>query len=282
VFGDAGLTKLDLARHYAGVADVMVPHVRDHPLALHSFPQGVEGSGYFVKDAPKHFPDWIRTVEVPKREGGTIHHVLANDAATLVYLAGQNVVTPHVWTSRADRLERPDRLVFDLDPPGGRFDDVRATARRLGELLLGLGLEPFAMTTGSRGIHVVTPVRRSADFDAVRAFTREVAEALVAEDPETLTVEHRRARRGERIFVDVGRNAYGQHAVAPYAVRPLGTAPVATPLRWEELEDPGLDPQGWTVRTIGARLEDAGDPWAGMARHARALGPARRALEGRA
>ncbi|MGH2979907.1 MAG: non-homologous end-joining DNA ligase [Solirubrobacterales bacterium] len=281
LFPDAGLTKLDLARHYAEIAGVMVPHVRRRPLTLHSFPQGVRGDGYFVKDAPQHFPGWIATVAVPKREGGTIHHVLANDGATLAYLAGQNAITLHRWTSRADRLERPDLIVFDLDPSTQRFAEVRAAARALGDLLRDVGLEPFAMTTGSRGLHVVTPVRRTADFDVVHPFARAVAAALVEHDPGVMTVEFRRARRGERIFVDVGRNAYGQHAVAPYAVRALPGAPVATPLRWEELGDRGLDPQGWTVATIGDRLADGGDPWIGMARKARALGPARRALERR-
>ena len=281
VFPQAGLTKLDLARHYADVAPAMVPHVRDRPLALQSFPRGVAGEGFFLKDAPRHFPDWIATAEVPKREGGTVRHVLANDAATLVYLAGQNVVTPHVWTSRVDRLERPDRLVFDLDPSNRRFGEVRAAARRLGELLRGLGLEPFAMTTGSRGLHVTVPLRRTADFTAVHAFARDVARALVAQDPGGLTVEFARDKRGERIFVNVNRTRYGQHAVAPYAVRPLPTAPVATPLRWEELDDPGLDPRGWTVATIGERLAEVGDPWRGIAAHARSIGPARRALQGR-
>lgn len=281
VFPDAGLTKLDLARHYATVGDVMVPHARGRPLALQSFPQGVGGAGFFLKDAPGHFPDWIATVTVPKREGGTIDQVLADEVATLVYLAGQNVITPHVWTSRADRLERPDRLIFDLDPTVYDFAEVRAAAQSLGDLLRGIGLEPFAMTTGSRGLHVVTPLRRTEDFDAVHAFARDVATALVQLDPESLTVEFRRANRGDRIYVDVARNAYGQHAVAPYAVRPLPGAPVATPLRWEELDDRRLDPQGWTITTIGDRLGDGGDPWAGMARHARAVGPARRALERR-
>ena len=278
LFPDVGLTKLGLARHYAGVAEVMIPHVRGRPLALQSFPQGVEGDGYFVKDAPRHFPGWIATAAVPRREGGTIHHVLANEPATLVYLAGQNVITPHAWTSRADRLEHPDRVIFDLDPTTGRFGEVRAAARALGGLLRDLGLVPFAMTTGSRGLHVVVPLRRTADFDTVHGFARSVAVALVADDPRTRTLEFRRARRGERIFVDVGRNAYGQHAVAPYAVRPLPRAPVATPLHWEELDDRGLDPQGWTVATIADRLAGGGDPWHGLSRSARALGPALRAL----
>lgn len=279
IFPGAGLTKLDLARHYADVADAMLPHVRQRPLTLHSFPGGIGAAGYFVKDAPRHFPDWVARVAVPKREGGTIHHVLARDAATLVYLAGQNAIALHVWPSRSDRLERPDRLVFDLDPATDRFAEVRAAARAAGDLLRDVGLAPFAMTTGSRGLHVVTPLRRTADFDVVRPFARAVAEALVAQAPARLTVEFRRARRGERIFVDVGRNAYGQHSVAPYSVRAIAGAPVATPLHWDELRDRRLDPQGWTMATIGERLAEAGDPWSGMAECAQSLGPARRALD---
>jgi bifunctional non-homologous end joining protein LigD len=260
------------------VGGAMVPHVRGRPLALQVFPRGVGEDGHFLKDAPGHFPGWVRTATVPRREGGAIHQVLGNDVATLVYLAGQNAVTLHIGTSRADRLERPDRVILDLDPPGGSFDAVRAAARAAGELLRDLGLRPFAMTTGSRGLHVVAPLRRTAAYGEVHGFARAAAEALVAGDPDGLTTEFRRAKRGDRIYVDVGRNAYGQHAVAPYAVRALPAAPVATPLRWEELDDPDLDPQGWTMTTIGDRLARGGDPWEDIAAQARALGPARRAL----
>jgi len=276
---DVGLTKLDLARHYAAVADAMLPQVRERPLTLHSFPAGIGENGYFVKDVPRHFPKWIATALVPKREGGAIRHVIARNAETLVYLAGQNAIALHVWPSRADRLERPDRLVFDLDPSAHRFAEVRAAARALGDLLRDIGLTPFAMTTGSRGLHVVTPVRRTTDFNAVRPFVRELAELLAKQDPARLTVEFRRKRRGDRIYVDVGRNVYGQHSIAPYSVRALPGAPVATPLHWEELGDRRLDPQGWTVATIGHRLADLGDPWSGIHRHAGGLGLARRALE---
>ena len=228
---------------------------------------------------PAYYPSWIATVEVPRRGGGSIRQALANEGATLVYLAGQNVVTPHVWTCRADRLELPDRLVFDLDPSNTRFAEVRAAARELGSLLRELGFVPFAMTTGSRGLHVVVPLRRTAPYDEVHAFARDVAAVFAAGDPSKLTTEFHINRRGERIFVDVGRNAYGQHAVAPYAVRGLPDAPVATPLRWEELDDPALRSQRWSIRTVRARLDTAGDPWRQIGRHARALGPARRELE---
>jgi bifunctional non-homologous end joining protein LigD len=277
LFPEAGLTKLDLARHYERVAPPMVPLVRDHPVAMHAFPGGVERHGYFMKDAPDHFPDWIDRVTVKKR-GGTLTHVLANSAATLVYLANQNCVTPHIWTSRADRPRQPDRVVFDLDPPGTRFSDVRAAARALGDILRALGLEPFAMTTGSRGLHVVTPIRRGLDYEEVRGFSRRVARLLADQDPRRLTTEFHKAKRGERIFIDVNRNAYAQHAVAPYAVRPRPAAPVATPLRWEELGERGLGPDRWTIPTIGARLDAEGDPWGGFRGAARSLRGALRDL----
>ena len=276
--GEGGVTKLDLARHYAAVGEVMVPHVRDRPLALQGFPHGIEEGGFYLKEAPKHFPDWIARAEVPKREGGVVHHVLANDPATLVYLAGQNVITPHVWTSRADMLERPDRLIFDLDPSKDDFAEVRATARGLGSLLRELGLEPFAMTTGSRGLHVTVPLRRTADYPDVQAFARDVAALFAAAHPDALTTEFHIEKRGARLYLDINRTRYGQHAVAPYAVRPLAGAPVATPLHWEELDDATLGPQSWSVATIGARLSEVGDPWSDIAGGATAIGPARAAL----
>jgi bifunctional non-homologous end joining protein LigD len=270
MFPKAGLRKIDLARHYERVAPLMVPLVRDHPVAMHSFPAGVDGPGFFAKDVPRHFPDWIKRVTVPKR-GGTVTHVLANDAPTLVYLANQNCVTPHIWTSRADRPREPDRIVFDLDPPGTRFADVRAAARMLGEILRDLGLVPFAMTTGSRGLHVVVPIRRRRDYSEVFEFARGVGRTLGDRDSRRLTTEFRKAKRDERIYIDIRRDAYAQHAVAPYAVRPRPTAPVATPLHWEELDDSRLRPDRWTIATIGDRLSSADDPWGRFRGSTRAL-----------
>jgi bifunctional non-homologous end joining protein LigD len=200
-----------------------------------------------------------------------VTHVLANDAATLVYLAGQNVVTPHIWLSRADEPRRPDRLILDFDPSGEGFADVRAAAREAGSRLRDAGLVPYAMVTGSRGIHVVCPLRRGPSFSEVHGWARALAEEMVRDDPRRLTLEWHKAERGERIYVDVNRIAYAQHAVAPYGVRPRPQAPVAMPVHWEELSDRRLRPDGWTVATAGGRLEDAGDPWKGMARRARKL-----------
>lgn len=269
VFPQPNLRKLDIAHHYERVAPLMLPYVRDRPLALQAYPDGIEGDGYFMKAVPKYFPDWVKRVTVDKK-GGTITHALAQDAATLVYLAGQNVVTIHTWLSRADKPHQPDRLTLDFDPSGGGFTEVRAAARAAGERLRDLGLATYAMTTGSRGVHVVCPLRRGPGFDEVHAFARALAEKMVAEDPDHLTLEWHKADRGKRIYVDVNRIQYAQHAVAPYAVRPRPTAPVAVPLHWDELQDPTLRPDRWTVENIGPRL-DEGDPWEGMMRHAHAL-----------
>jgi bifunctional non-homologous end joining protein LigD len=265
-----GITKGELADYYAAVGPVMVPHVRDRPVTMHIYPRGIEGGGVIVKQVPKHFPDWIKRVTVRKR-GGTVTHVVANRPETLVYLAGQNCVTVHTWLSRADKIERPDRLIFDFDPEHERFAEVRAAARALGDVLHDLGLAPHAMTSGSRGIHVTVPLRRTRSFEDVRAFAEAVGQRLVEQDPKRLTMEWSRAKRGDRIYVDVGRNAYAQHAAAPYSVRAKPGAPVATPLRWDELGDRRLGPRRWTIRSLPDRLAEVGDPWKDIARHARAL-----------
>src|SRR3954453_23303229 len=193
LFPRAGITKLDLARHYETVAPAMLPYVSDRPLAVQAFPKGIEQHGFFMKAVPAYFPDWIDRVTVKKR-GGTLTHVLANDAAPLVYLAGQNVVTPHTWLSRADEPAQPDRLIVDFDPsaPGG-FADVRAAAREAGERLRDAGLATYAMVTGSRGIHVVCPLKRGAGFTDVHRFAKALAQEMVEDDPRRLTLEYLKA-----------------------------------------------------------------------------------------
>ena len=183
LFDRPRVTKLDLARHYERVGEAMLPHVRGRPVALEAFPRGIEGGGYYMKSVPKHFPDWIETAKVAKR-GGSLTQVVAENAATLVYLAAQNVITPHIWLSRIDEPRKPDRLIIDLDPnPGIGFAAVRAAARDAGDRLRDAGLVPFAMVTGSRGVHVVCPLRRGPDYKAVHTYARSIADAMVADDP---------------------------------------------------------------------------------------------------
>jgi bifunctional non-homologous end joining protein LigD len=272
-----GITKAELARYYATVAPAMLPHISGRPLNLERYPDGIDGPRIIQQRAGAHFPSWVPRVSVPTRDG-TVTHVLGGDAATLVYLAGQGCITVHPWLSRADRLDRPDRLVFDLDPTADAQDQVRAAAIALGALLRELDLEPFAMTTGSRGFHVVVPLVRRASFTEVRRFANDVARIAAARDPR-LTLEQRRSARQGRIFVDVLRNAYGHTAVAPYAVRSRAGAPVAAPLRWDELRDPATTPVRWSLKTMPRRLANSGDPWADIRSAARTLTTARRRAE---
>jgi bifunctional non-homologous end joining protein LigD len=274
LFPADGITKADLARYYAAVAPAMVPHVRDRPLNLWRWNRGIEAPVVVQQEIPRGAPDWVRRVRVPRRRGGSVCHAVGGEAATLVWLANQNCVTPHAWTSRADRPHQPDRLVFDLDPPDdrdGHLAAIRAGALALGELLREIGLEPFAMTSGSRGLHVVAPLRRGPGSDVVRAVAGALAEEVAERRAAELTTSWRKAGRGGRVLVDAARNTYAQTAVAPYAVRARPGAPVATPLAWGELEDPELHPRRWTLATVPERLAAHGDPWEGIAKAAAPL-----------
>jgi bifunctional non-homologous end joining protein LigD len=277
LFPSAGLTKAELVGYYARVAPVMLPHLAGRPLSFERYPDGVAAEGFMQKNASDHFPAWLRRVRLAK-QNGVVDHVVAEDPGTLIYLANQACITFHVWLSRIDQVNYPDRLVFDLDPSDDDFAKVRWAAREARALLEELGLVPFLQVTGSRGLHLWVPLDRSADFDQVRQFASDVAERLVARRPRELTTAQRKAKRGDRVFVDVARNAYAQTAVAPYSVRARPQAPIATPIEWAELEDPKLGPQRYTVRNIFRRLARKRDPWAEIERHARPLHPAQERL----
>ncbi|MDQ1049803.1 non-homologous end-joining DNA ligase [Streptomyces sp. V4I2] len=278
--GDGGAkeyTKGDLVDYYRSVAPFMLPHLRGRPLMLERHPDGIEGPRFMQKNTPENYPEWITRVELAK-EGGTVCHTVCDDTATLLYLADQAALTLHRWLSRVGRVERPDRMVFDLDPSGDTVDfaAVREAAVLLGELLDELKLPSALMTTGSRGLHVVVPVDGHHDFDEVRTFARDVADTLVAGHPDRLTTAARKKERGERLYLDVQRNAYAQTAVVPFTVRAKPGAPVATPLAWSQLDDPGLDARRWTVADAVDQART--DPWAGVMSRGRSLGPARRRL----
>ncbi|MBX9365361.1 non-homologous end-joining DNA ligase [Streptomyces sp. WAC04114] len=274
--GDAKeYTKADLVDYYRAVAPFMLPHLRGRPLMLERHPDGIDGPTFMQKNTPDHYPEWIRRVELAK-EGGTVRHTVCDDTATLLYLADQASITLHRWLSRSDRIDHPDRLVFDLDPSGDDFEAVREAARLLGELLDELELPSALMTTGSRGLHVIVPLGGRHDFDEVRAFARDVADTLAAAHPDRLTTAARKKERGDRLYLDIQRNAYAQTAVAPYTVRARPGAPVATPITWEQLDDPELHARRWTVADAVEQART--NPWSGLLSRGRALGPARRRL----
>lgn len=273
-----GVTKADLAGYYETVAEPMLAHIAHRPLNLERYPDGIDGERIMQQRAGKYFPAWIGRVEVPAAKG-TVEHVVARDAATLVYLAGQACITLHPWLSRTDRLDRPDRLVIDLDPSREDLDAVRRAALLFGQLLRELELRPWAMTTGSRGYHVVVSLQRRADFDTVRAFARDLGELAVRREPRLFTTEQRKTKREGRILIDIQRNAYAHTSVAPYAVRARPNGPVATPLHWEELEDSATHPQRWTVSSLPERIGREGDPWHDIDRSPASLTGARKRLD---
>jgi len=270
-----GISKEDVARYYADVADTMLPHLSDRPVNMQRFPDGVKGQSFYEKRVPDHFPGWVARVAVRTRDGSQ-EQVVVNDDRTLVYLAGQACLTPHAWLCRQDRLDAPDQMVFDLDPSGDDLDAVRRATRLTGESLEELGLPAFVKTTGSHGYHVVVPLRRADDFDTVRSFARDVARLLQSREPDLFTVEQRKEKRDGRVYVDVMRNAYGQTAVPPYALRARDGAPVSTPIEWAELAK--VAPDTYTITSVRRRLAQRPDPWQDMARQAQGLGDARRRL----
>ncbi|MFI9770624.1 non-homologous end-joining DNA ligase [Streptomyces sp. NPDC052415] len=276
--GDGGTkeyTKADLVDYYRSVAPFMLPHLRGRPLMLERHPDGLDGPRFMQKNTPESYPEWVTRVEVAK-EGGTVCHTVCDDTATLVLLADQACLTLHRWLSRAGRLDRPDRMVFDLDPAGDDFGQVREAARLLGELLDELDLPSALMTTGSRGLHVIVPLNGHHDFDEVRAFSRDVADTLAAAHPDRLTTAARKKDRGERLYLDIQRNAYAQTAVVPFTVRARPGAPVAVPVDWAALDDPELHARRWTIADAVDQART--NPWAGLLGRGRALGPAKRRL----
>jgi bifunctional non-homologous end joining protein LigD len=273
LFPADGITKADLANYYAAIAPAMAPHARDRPLNLWRWNRGIDEEVVIQQAIPKGAPEWVKRVTVPRRRGGEVEHAVGGEPATLVWLANQNCITPHVWTARADRPDHPDRIVFDFDPPdddaGSHLAAIRAGALAIGDLLREKGLEPYAMTSGSRGIHVVAPIRRGPESDVVRTVAGEWAEEVAERLPDQLTTSWRKDGRGGRVLVDAARNTYAQTAVAPYAVRAKPGAPVATPLFWEEVAD--AEPRRWTLRDVPARVAERGDPWEGIGKAAAAL-----------
>jgi bifunctional non-homologous end joining protein LigD len=264
------ITKGELAAYYAAIAPVMLPHIAGRPITLERYHAGIAAKGFFQKDVSKGFPEWLERVEVPKK-GGTVHHPIARDARTLVWLANQNSITPHVWTSCAPDLLNPDLCVFDLDPAADDPGVLRAAALALRDLLDELGLPSWVKTSGSKGLHIVVPLDGKADFGQVSGFAHAVGAVLVARDPEHLTQEFSKADRGGRILVDTGRNGYSATFAAAYAVLARAGAPVSAPCTWEEVERGEVGPRTFTLRTMAGRVEGTGDIWSGMRARRRSL-----------
>jgi bifunctional non-homologous end joining protein LigD len=265
-----GITKGDLAAYYEMIAPYMLPHIIGRLITMERYHRGIAAPGFFQKDVKKGFPEWLERVEVPKKDG-MVHHPLANDTRSLLWLANQNAITLHVWTSRVPDVLHPDICVFDLDPMADNPAEVRAAALQLRALLTELGLRSWVKTSGSKGFHIVVPLKPKGDFGEVGAFAHKVAKILVSRDPSRLTLEFSKSDRGGRILVDTARNGYSATFAAAYTVRAKPGAPVSAPCTWEELEREQVSPRTFTLRTMAARTAAVGDLWAGIHSHAQSI-----------
>ena len=280
MFPDDGITKGEVAAYYAAIAPLMVPHLAGRPVTMERYPQGIGAKGFMQKDVVKGFPPWLERVEAPKKDG-TVHYALVSDERSLLWMANQNCITPHVWPSRVPDLFQPDVLVVDLDPSADEKPDVlRAAALGVRDLLAELDLPSWVKTSGSKGFHIVVPLDGKADFDEVGSFAHTLGRVLVQRDPKHLTQEFAKADRGGRIYVDTGRNGYSATFAAAYAVRARLGAPVSAPCTWAEIESGAVGPRTFTLRTMADRVAAVGDLWSDMSGKKRSLGRARAKLEG--
>jgi bifunctional non-homologous end joining protein LigD len=268
MYPDAGITKGEVVEFYRRIAPHLLPFLRDRPATLERFPEGL-GNGqaphFWQKNTPASYPDWIPRAELPSEQGRTVNYVLVNDRDTLLYLVNQGTRTFHVWFSRVEDLDRPDFVLFDLDPGQATFGDAVTVANELHALLKDEGSKAYVKTSGKTGLHVLVPWEADGGYDEARAWALRLAGRVVETLPDQATTERSKAKRARRVYVDVMQNARGRHAVPPYVLRAVPGATVSTPVRWSEVR-PELDPAQFTLKTVFRRLARLKhDPMAGLA-----------------
>ena len=260
---DMDVTKRDLAEYYMAVEEAILPRIRDRPLMLLRCPSGAEDQCFYQKHARDSVPDVVPRVEVPEKEGRATY-LRVNGLRAIVGLVQLGTLELHVWSARRDRLDRPDRLVFDLDPdeelPFGR---VHRAALDLREVLDELGLESFPKLTGGKGLHLVVPIERRSGWDEARAFARAVAKTMETQDPDGYTTDNDKEKRSGRVFIDYLRNARNATTIADYSPRARPGAPVAVPISWDEVNPRARKPSRYSIRDVPDRLEGAA-PWVGF------------------
>ena len=270
MFPDDGITKGELASYYELVAPIMLPHMAGRPVTLERFHRGIGEKGFFQKNIAKGAPSWLERVAVPKKDG-VVNYPVVRDERGIAWLANQNCITPHVWTSRVPDLFHPDLCLFDLDPLDENEDSLRTATLLVRDTLAELCVESWVKTSGSKGFHVAFALDEKSDSGQVARFAHAFGRELVRRAPSLLTQEFYKADRGGKILIDTGRNEFGATYAAPYAVRPKTGAPVSAPCTWEEVESGKAGPRTFTLRTMSNRLEARGDLWADLFANRKAL-----------
>ena len=279
-FPEMGYTKADLLAYYLDIAPYLLPQVKDRPLTLERWPEGVEDGSFFQKDAPSYFPEWIKTFPMERKDHQkVVHYPLVSDTADLLYLVNQGTLTFHTWLSRSDDWDHPDLMVLDVDPPedpesvgsatGGAptapFRRAAEVAVILRDQLRAAGFDPVVKTSGKRGLHLAFKLAGHPDYGEARAQLVDIFGQAARKHPELLTTEIRKNKRDGRVYLDALRMSAGATIVPPYVVRPTPTATVSMPVTWTELEKLE-DGRPFTIKTAPSRLDKVGDLWAGLLR----------------
>lgn len=267
-FPQLGLTKGDLLRYYATVADALIPHVADRAMVMKRYPHGVTGDFFYMKRAPSPRPPWIRTCAIGHRSGNVIDFPVIDDRASLMWLINLGCIDLNPWYSRCDDPDRPLYLHFDLDPtPGATFDVVREAALIVRDVLQGIGMTPLVKTTGSKGVHIYVGIRSGPTQHEVWSVAKEIGHHIARAHPDVLTAIYRVANRPTgRVLVDYNQNAFGKTLASIYSVRANEAAMVSTPVTWDELEG-GCEPADFTIFNVPERIERLGDLWEPLLRN---------------
>lgn len=262
LFPDQKYTKAGIADYYKRIASEMLPLIKERPITLKRYPEGIAHDGFFHKKASDYFFSHLPIVELPRRQRqGTISMVMVNTPAHLLYLVNYSTIEFHVGLSKVTAIEQPDQIIFDFDPSDNDFEKVRVAALTLKELLEQKGLICFVKTTGSRGLHVHLPIQAEHSFKEIKPIAKSLAAELLEKLPEITTMEQRINKRDDKVFIDYLRNDYGMTAIAPYSLRALAEAPVATPIFWHELKQNQLTARSYHIKNIFRRLGQVDDPW---------------------
>lgn len=236
IFPKAKITKLEMVQYYESIADEILPFLKNRPLTLYRFPDGIEKNGFYQKNASEYFPDFIKTIQV-KTEDGINTQIICNSKKSLIYLVNQGTVSFHIWLSLKDKMEKPDKVVFDLDPPKDSFEEVKKGAKITRDFLRKKGIEPNLMTTGQNGLHVWYKIRRTETFDELKPKLKAMAEELEKQNPDLFTTSLRINKREGKIFIDYLRNEYAQTSVCPFSLRPNERGGIAMPIEWSDLKN---------------------------------------------
>ncbi len=264
LFPKSGITKGQVIKYYYKISKKMLPYLKDRPIAMQRFPDGINKEGFYQKDISEYFPDWVGHFDIPKKEHGKTKYVIIEKTADLVYLATQAVITVHTFLSRKDKLNYHDKIVFDLDPSKENdFENVKKAALKLKKFLEKLGIKPLVMATGSRGLHIIIIIKRNANYKEVKEFIEKIAEKFAKENRDLISTEFIKKKREGKIFLDYRRNYESQHAVAPYSIRAGEGAPVAVPLSWKEVNK-SLKPDKYNIKNIFKRKNN---PWKNMGKN---------------